>query len=216
MVKFTRSDIEKMHRPSRLHLINAIGGAKPVNLVGTIDAKGNENLAVFSSVVHFSSHPPILGIVLRPGAEQNRHTWHNIQATGSFTINLVDSSLYRQAHATSARYPAAVSEFSVVGLTPHYVADIAAPMVLESKMRLALALRETLHVQSNHAEVVIGEVLFLEIDEALLEADGHVDMNRADAVVVVGLDTYFSISELSRLPRAEVTTNGISSHATSE
>jgi flavin reductase (DIM6/NTAB) family NADH-FMN oxidoreductase RutF len=101
MVKFTRSDIEKMHRPSRLHLINAIGGAKPVNLVGTIDAKGNENLAVFSSVVHFPAiHPSsvsfcarvlsriaIHGVTFRPQV-LSLLIWSTAASTGKLMLHL--------------------------------------------------------------------------------------------------------------------------------
>ena len=50
----------------RLNLINSVTGYKPANLIGTKSRGGISNLAIFSSVVHLGSKPPLIGIVTRP------------------------------------------------------------------------------------------------------------------------------------------------------
>ena len=63
-----------MQKVERLNLINSLSGVKPANLIGTKDQNGNENLAIFSSVVHLGSNPALLGFILRPQGEVRRHT----------------------------------------------------------------------------------------------------------------------------------------------
>ena len=55
-----------MDKISRLNLINSITGVKPSNLIGTKSKDGFSNLAIFSSVVHLGSKPPLIGFITRP------------------------------------------------------------------------------------------------------------------------------------------------------
>ena len=66
MIHYTRQDIDKMEKIFRLNLINSCTGYKSANLIGTQSADGKTNLAVFSSITHLGSNPPLIGFVLRP------------------------------------------------------------------------------------------------------------------------------------------------------
>jgi len=57
MHQFDRKEIEDLAKIYRLNLINSVTGYKSAHLVGTCSEMGNENLAVFSSVVHLGSNP---------------------------------------------------------------------------------------------------------------------------------------------------------------
>ena len=46
-------EIKKLEKVYRLNLINSITGIKPANLIGTRSNKGIDNVAIFSSIVHF-------------------------------------------------------------------------------------------------------------------------------------------------------------------
>ena len=83
MLEFTSDDFENMDHLYRINLINSCSGYKSANLIGTKSSKGNENVAVFSSVTHMGSHPPLLGVFFRPTTVP-RNTYENIKATGSF------------------------------------------------------------------------------------------------------------------------------------
>ena len=43
-IQITKSQIEQLEKPKRVHLINSLAGFKSVSLVGTSDKKGNKNL----------------------------------------------------------------------------------------------------------------------------------------------------------------------------
>jgi flavin reductase (DIM6/NTAB) family NADH-FMN oxidoreductase RutF len=85
MVEITNDDILEMEKIFRLNFVNSIPGYKSANLIGTKSKAGVSNLAVFSSVVHLGSNPPLLGF-MRP-AVVPRDTYQNIKETGKFTIN---------------------------------------------------------------------------------------------------------------------------------
>ena len=144
---FTSEDFAGMDKRYRTQLINSISGIKALQLVGTRDEQGRENLAVFNSIFHVGANPPYLGMVVRPDSV-DRHTWQNIQATGSYTMNAVGRDFYRRAHQTSARYPRDVSEFSAVGLAAEYRPGVLAPFVAESVVD-----RKSTRLNSSHSSV---------------------------------------------------------------
>ena len=65
-MKFTKEDIYNLEKQARIRLINSISGYKSANLIGTKNAKGMENLAIFSSVTHYGSDPAVLGVTFGP------------------------------------------------------------------------------------------------------------------------------------------------------
>ena len=77
MHKFTRIDIDKMSKIFRLNLINSITGYKSANLIGTKTDNKINNVAIFSSVTHLGSDPPLIGFITRP-ENGNRNTYNNI------------------------------------------------------------------------------------------------------------------------------------------
>ena len=77
-------------------------------------------MAVFSSVTHLGSNPPLLGVIFRPVNDVPRNTYENIKETGQFTINHIDASIINDAHHTSAKYDKDVSEFDITCLEEEY------------------------------------------------------------------------------------------------
>ena len=103
MIHFSREIIDKLDKVSRLNLINSVTGFKPANLIGTISKQNQENLAIFSSLVHLGSKPPLLGLITRPNSVP-RHTYTNIIESKFYTINHVSDNIIERAHMTSAKF----------------------------------------------------------------------------------------------------------------
>ena len=106
---YTKEDIEQLDRIPRLKIINSVTGIKPANLIGSIDSKGQTNLAIFSSVVHLGSNPALLGFVSRPQTAEVGHTYRNIQENGVYTINHIHPEFVINTHYTSAKFDASIS-----------------------------------------------------------------------------------------------------------
>ncbi|MFT7286762.1 MAG: flavin reductase (DIM6/NTAB) family NADH-FMN oxidoreductase RutF [Halieaceae bacterium] len=184
------TDIAALDRRRRALLINSVTGFKPAVLVGSVDGRGQSNLAIMSSLVHLGSHPPLLALVLRPDSAE-RHTLGNIRATGVYTINHVHADIIEAAHQTAARYPREISEFAATGLTEHWLQGFAAPFVAEARVRMAIALREEHYLAINGTHLLIGEIRQLEVPQEALREDGALDPALADTVAIAGLDSYY-------------------------
>ena len=199
---YRTEDFSEMEQRFRAQLINSMPGIKALNLVGTRGEDGIENLAVFNSIFHVGANPPYIGMVIRPDSV-DRHTWQNIQSTGSYTLNSVGEEIYRQAHQTSARYERGVSEFDAVALYSQYRDGILAPFVAESAIKIGLELQEFHRVECNGTLIVIGKVVYVEIEDALITDDGSVDLVKAKSVASIGVDGYVGVNWLSRLSYAK-------------
>jgi len=169
---WNEQDISSADKVTRLRMINAITGIKPANLIGTQDASGRHNLAVFSSVVHLGSSPALIGFILRPYGEVPRHTWQNIQATGHYTINHIPASMTQQAHRTSAKFPEEVSEFERCGFTPELIPGIQAPFVGESTLKIGLSFESATEIPLNGTTLVIGKIIYLSIPDEFIDQAG--------------------------------------------
>ncbi|MEZ8292084.1 flavin reductase family protein [Vibrio sp. 10N.237.312.B06] len=198
----SRQDIQAMDQRERARLINSLSGFKSANLIGTCDKQGLENLAVVSSVVHLGSNPPLLGFIIRT-AESRRHTLENILETQHFTINSIGAGFVQKAHQTSARYPKSVSEFNAVGLTPYYDDVFPAPFVLESPLKIGLAFKEQITIESNQTQILIGEVVTIHAPKRAVMPDGYLDLEALDLVTISGLDSYHVTQRLHHLSYAK-------------
>jgi flavin reductase (DIM6/NTAB) family NADH-FMN oxidoreductase RutF len=201
MIHFSVQDISKLTKLKRAALINGISGIKPLNLIGSISEKGEHNLAVFNSVTHIGSNPPLLGFILRPTTVE-RHTYENMLAMRVFTINQVSTSIYKEAHQTSANYSKEVSEFEAVGLTPQIISPHKAPFVKESNIKVACAYRNEYFIKENGCRHIIAEILDIYAEEKIISENGFVNLEQAEAVGAIGLDAYVSLNLLDRLDYA--------------
>lgn len=195
-------EIAGMERRARAAFVNSLSGFKSANLVGTSDAEGRTNLAIMSSVTHLGSDPPLLGLVIRPGGDE-RHTLHNILATGVFTLNHVTAEIIESAHQTAARYAVEQSEFDATGLTPVWQDGFPAPMVQESNVRLGMTLREHIRLDINATHLIIGEVVLACVPSSASRADSSVDLAAAGSVALSGLDTYHTSGVQKRMAYAK-------------
>lgn len=197
MTTIHRTALDTMGRRDRARLVNSLSGVRPAVLIGTTDARGLHNLAIFNSLMHIGSDPPLLGLIVRPDAEVRRHTLENLTSTGHFTINHMPTDHRRHAHTTSAKLPDHVSEFRACGLTHRVVDGLPAPYVAESPVRIGCRLAERQDIRSNGTILIVGEVVRLDIDEDCL-ADGAVRHDGLNGVC--GTEDYYELRFAERLP----------------
>ena len=190
MIHLKRQDFEELDHVFRINLINSCSGFKSANLIGTKSNLGIPNVAVFSSVTHLGSNPPLLGVIFRPVTDVPRNTYENIKETGQFTINHIDASIINDAHHTSAKYDKDVSEFDITGLEEEYKNGWHAPFVKNAPIQIALTYCEEYKIKANGTIQLIGEIKDLFIKSNLLEKDGFINLSKANIVAINGLDGY--------------------------
>lgn len=202
MIHFTRADINDMDKIFRLNLINSCTGFKSANLLGTKSKNGAPNVAVFSSITHLGSNPPLIGFVLRPTTVP-RDTYRNIKETGCFTVNHIHSGIIEDAHHTSAKYPTEVSEFSQTQLEEDYLEDFYAPYIQGAKVRLGCRFLNEYEIKENDTLLLVSQIEHLYVENKnILQEDGWLKLQNADTVTINGLDGYAKTTLLDRFSYA--------------
>lgn len=202
MAYFNHTDIASWERFYRANFINSLTGFKSVNLIGTINKVSQVNLAIFSSIVHIGSDPPLVGYINRP-LKAAPHTLANIQSTNVYTINHIHPSFLIKAHQTSAKYEAGISEFEKVGLTPEFNENIAAPFVKESLIKFALSLQEIIPIKLNDTFLVIGKVISVNIHQDAIADDGFIQLDKVNSICSNGIDGYYKTELIDRYQYAK-------------
>ena len=194
--------INKLERVFRLNLINSITGIKPANLLGSRSKKGDDNVAIFSSVIHLGSKPAQLGFIVRPAGENPRDTLQNIEETGFYTMNHISESLIEKAHYTSANLTFDESEFDRMNIEKEMINDFHAPFVKDSAVKIGLK-----HIESillpNRCTLVIGEVVLIDVPDESINEIGQLDLEKDNCVGLSGLGTYYELLKITTLPHVK-------------
>ncbi|MDP5231955.1 MAG: flavin reductase [Cellulophaga sp.] len=199
-MQYTKQEIAEMDRVQRIKFINAVSGVKAANLIGTISDTEVTNVAIFNSVMHLGSDPALMGFILRPTGEVPRHTYENMLANGSFTINHVNTGIIKNAHYTSAKFSDNESEFDLCGLTEEFVTGVKAPFVKESHLKIGLEYVESIPIERNGTILVIGEIIHLVIPENAIGEEEDIDLAAIETTGISGLNTYYELKKLDRFP----------------
>ena len=198
MIHYSRTDIDQMDKIFRLNLINSCTGFKSANLLGTKSLNGVSNVAVFSSITHLGSNPPLIGFILRPTSVP-RDTYRNIKDTGVFTVNHIYSDIIEDAHHTSAKYPDEVSEFTKTDLEEEFLGDFPAPFVKGAKIRLGCRFLNAYEIKENDTLLLVSAIEHVFIaDQDIQQQDGWLKLKNANTVAINGLDGYATTSLLDR------------------
>lgn len=202
MQHYSAKDLNELPSRYRAHFINSCTGYKSANLIGSISQDGLTNVAVFSSVIHLGSNPPLLGFMLRPTTVA-RNTYDNLKKTGVFTVNHIHSSIVRSAHQTSAKYDGEVSEFDKVALKEEFLDNFKAPYVKESKVKLGCEFSSEYFIKENECLFITGAIKHIYLEDGIQSQDGWLDLEEAQTITVNGLDGYSLPHLLERLSYAE-------------
>ncbi|MBI1344628.1 MAG: flavin oxidoreductase [Terrimonas sp.] len=197
-----KDGIEQLEQRYRTAFINSLAGFRQAVLVGTRSPEGLTNLAIFNSLIHLGANPALLGLMSRPDSVP-RHTLQNILDTKEYTLNYVRANQYKKAHQTSARYEKGVSEFGKVGFDERYHPSCTAPFVSEAIVKIAMRYEDSIPIALNGTVLIIGSIMQVECDDAMVGEDGFVNLAGADVLISQGLDAYFVSKPIGRLPYAK-------------
>lgn len=202
-MEFAPSDV----RPSLFYqrMIHAIV-PRPIAWVSTVSSDGVSNVAPFSYFTGVGSRPPSLLFCPANGRDgEPKDTLRNIEDTGEFVVNIVSAAVAEQMNSSAASLPADESEFDFCGLTELASTKVAAPRVSESPVHFECRSMQVLHLGEGPggANVVIGEVVQMHIDDSVIGARDLIDPDLLDAVGRMGGLSYCRTTERFDLPRPE-------------
>lgn len=177
---------------------------RPIAWVSTVSENGITNVAPFSYFTGVGSRPPSLLFCPANNREgQPKDTLRNIQETGDFVVNIVSFAVAEQMNASAAELPADESEFEACSLTPVDGLRVKAPRVAESPVQFECTKMQILNIGSGPggANIVIGNVVHVHIDDSVVGAKELVDPELLDAVGRMGGLNYCRTADRFSLQR---------------
>lgn len=171
---------------------------RPIALASTIDKNGNPNLSPFSFYNAFGINPTtlIFSPARRGRDNTTKHTLDNLKVHGEVVINAVTYNMVQQVSLSSTEYPKEVNEFIKSGLTPVESKTVRPLRVKESPVQFECKVREIVETsgKAGSANLVICEILYIHLDEKVLNEQGHIDVDKIDLVGRLGGDYYVRTS----------------------
>lgn len=177
---------------------------RPIAWATTVDAKGQVNLAPFSFFNVFGANPPI--VVFSPTNRRDgskKDTLLNLEQVPEFVLNAAVEDLAASMNATAKELPRGQSEAEFAGLALEPSAKVRPPRVAASPVHLECRVRQILYCGSGaiSPNLVIGEVLLIDIDDAVLDPDGRVDPRKLRTIARLGGDFYCRGTDLFEMKR---------------
>ena len=177
---------------------------RPIAWATTVDAQGRVNLAPFSFFNAFGANPP--AVVFSPTLRRDgskKDTLLNVEATGEFVLNAAVASLADKVNLTSRELLYGESEAALANLTLVAAAKVKPPRVAESPVHLECRVIQVVPIGSGPmaANLVIGEVLLMHVDDAVVASNGRVDPRKLQTIARLGADWYCRTTDLFEMRR---------------
>ena len=183
---------------------------RPIAVVGSCAPDGSEpNLAPFSFYAGAGSDPMCLLFcpANRPdGSEKDslRHAKPRAEGgAGEFTVAVATESLIRQVVSCAEELRPGESEFDLSGLKPVPGTKVRAPRVAESPIAFECRTLQVIRTNPGRpsgGNIVIGEVVWIHADPALIDERLRIDPDRLQAVGRMGGMDYARTRDRFALP----------------
>jgi flavin reductase (DIM6/NTAB) family NADH-FMN oxidoreductase RutF len=176
---------------------------RPIGWISSLSPDGIPNLAPFSQFQNLGYKPPYVMFSANEGdGSQRRDSVNNIEATGEFVWNMATYELRDAVNKSAQDVPPEVDEFEIAGVTKAPSIDVKPFRVAESPVHFECKYYSTLRLPGEgkggggSADVVIGKVVRIHINEAALTKDGLLDVTRIRPIARLGYYHYTSIDSV--------------------
>ncbi len=199
-----RIDVSKSNVMEVYHALVGIVAPRPIAWVTTVDSHGRVNLAPYSFFNVFGANPPV--VVFSPSVKRDgspKDTLRNVEETGEFVVNGSTEAVAEALNLTSLELPHGESEAERAGLTLVPSEMVRPPRVAESLTHLECKLHQVVSIGHDvgAANLVIGEVVLIHVDDSILDDRGRIDPMRLRAISRLGGDWYGRTVDLFEMGR---------------
>lgn len=191
--------------PNQLYqALVGIVSPRPIAWVSTVDTQGRPNLAPFSFYNLFGSNPVVVVFspTTRPDGSK-KDTLLNLMEVPEFVINSAVWPLAHEMNATSAELPRHQNEAELAGLELIASTMVKPGRVKQSPVQMEGKVHQVLPIGEGprSANLVIGEILCIHIDEAVLDTQGKIDPYKLQTIGRLGGLWFCKTSELFEIER---------------
>lgn len=157
---------------------------KPAAVIGTYDKAGKPNIMTAAWIGICNSNPLSIAVSMRPAT----YSYASVTESGAFTVNIPSAELARYVDYAGRLSGMDVDKFKETGLTPLRSEFVNAPFIKEFPLVIECELTEY-HDLGSH-RMFIGKVIDVKADEAILDAEGRVDVSLLNPLIYAGRNYY--------------------------
>ena len=161
----------------------------PAVMVSVADKEGNPNIITVAGAGPVCTTPPMVSISVRP----ERYSYHMIDETGEFVINLTTEKLAYATDYCGVRSGKDVDKFKELHLTPEKAEYVNAPLITESPVNIECKVVKKETPGSHH--IFLAEVKAVHVDDAYMDQKGRFALEKTDPIVYVH-GQYYSLGKL--------------------
>ena len=161
----------------------------PAVMVSVADKEGNPNIITVAWAGTVCTNPPMVSISVRP----ERYSYHMIDETGEFVINLTTEKLAYATDYCGVRSGKDVDKFKELHLTPEKAEYVSVPLIAESPVNIECKVVKKETPGSHH--IFFAEVKAVHVDDAYMDQKGRFALEKTDPIVYVH-GQYYSLGKL--------------------
>ena len=161
----------------------------PAVMVSVADKEGNPNIITVAWAGTVCTNPPMVSISVRP----ERYSYHMIDETGEFVINLTTEKLAYATDYCGVRSGKDVDKFKELHLTLEKAEYVSAPLIAESPVNIECKVVKKETPGSHH--IFLAEVKAVHVDDAYMDQKGRFALEKTDPIVYVH-GQYYSLGKL--------------------
>ena len=184
---------------------------RPIGWLSSISASGVENIAPYSQWQNLSFDPPMVMFSANQYPDGRRKdTVINAEETGWFVWNMATYDLREAVNLSAMALPPAESEFDRLNVTREYADNFRIPMVKESPIKFECRYVSTHRLKGNSPagtiDIVFAQVEKIHIDDAIITADGKIDIATIQPIARLGYFDYTVVKDIfeMRVPGSDI------------
>lgn len=160
----------------------------PAVLVTVADKEGRQNVFTVAWAGTVCSDPAMVSISVRP----ERYSYHMIEETGEFVINLTTAKLAYATDYCGVRSGRDVDKFKEMHLTPMPGKEVKAPLLEESPVNIECKVKQIIKLGTH--DMFLAEVVAVHADEAYMDEKGRFSLSKANPMVY-SHGTYYTLGK---------------------
>ena len=138
------------------------------------------NIITLAWVGTLCSEPPIIGISIRP----SRYSHKLVQEAGEFAVNVPTAEMVGVVDWCGTVSGHAEDKFKAMGLTAVPTQVIHTAVIKECPLTIECRVTQTLNLGTH--DLFLGTVVAVQVDEAILDARGEIDLSKANPLAYGG------------------------------
>ena len=201
---------DELTQPQRYRLMIGSIVPRPIAFVSTLSVDGRPNLAPFSFFTGVGAAP--MTVAFCPANKPDggeKDTLRNCKpategGTGEFVVSVAAEAYRREVSAAGEPLPYGESEFELTGLDTAVSTVVKAPRVAASPVAYECRTLRVIRLaagEAGGANMVIGEVVHLHVDDRMLNERFEIDADRLSAIGRMGGIEYCRTADRFAMPR---------------